>query len=147
MWLGNVSIIVVWLRGDLVSSPDSQMQTGHKTRTDPSHWHTILYVAMSDVQNFFLEALAVIFVKVQYLYFKRKLSVSSIRWHQFPVAHSTYSMSLAYILYFMAHRTVHSHAFLVLCVGELFLSYLLTCNPSIYTTCMQRLHHIQVVAV
>ena len=46
---------------------------------------------MSDVQNFFLEALAVIFVNVQYLYFRRKLSVSSIRWYQFPVAHSMYA--------------------------------------------------------
>ena len=35
-------------------------------------------VVMSDVQNFFLEAVAVIFVKVHYLYFRRKLSVSSI---------------------------------------------------------------------
>ena len=46
---------------------------------------------MSDVQNFFLEALAVIFVNVQYLYFRRKLSVSSIQWYQFPVAHSMYA--------------------------------------------------------
>jgi len=36
---------------------------------------------MSDVQNFFLEALAVIFVKVQYLYFRRKLSMCSIPWY------------------------------------------------------------------
>ena len=49
-----------------------------------------IMLAMSDVQNFFLEALAVIFVKVQYLYFRRKLSVSSIWWYQFPVAHSMY---------------------------------------------------------
>ena len=48
-------------------------------------------VAMSDVQNFFQEALAVIFAKAQYLYFRRKLSVSSIRWYQFPVAHSMYA--------------------------------------------------------
>ena len=50
-----------------------------------------LALAMSDVQNFFLEALAVIFVKAQYLYFRRKLSVSSIRWYQFSVAQSMYA--------------------------------------------------------
>ena len=33
---------------------------------------------MPDVQNFFHKALAVIFTKVQYLYFRRKLSMSSI---------------------------------------------------------------------
>ena len=37
-----------------------------------------LAVAMPDVQNFFHKALAVIFAKVQYLYFRRKLSASSI---------------------------------------------------------------------
>ena len=47
----------------------------------------VVILAMLDVQNFFLEALAVIFVKVQYLYFRSKLSVSSIRWYQFKVAH------------------------------------------------------------
>ena len=46
---------------------------------------------MSDVQNFFLEALALIFVKVQYLYFRSKLLVSSIWWYQFPVAYSMYA--------------------------------------------------------
>ena len=35
-------------------------------------------VAMPDVQNFFHKALAAMFVKVQYLYFRRKLSASSI---------------------------------------------------------------------
>ena len=35
-------------------------------------------VAMPDVQNFFHKVLAVIFTKFQYLYFRRKLSMSSI---------------------------------------------------------------------
>ena len=46
---------------------------------------------MPEVQNFFYKALAVIFARVQYLYFKRKLSASSIDWYQFPVAHSMYA--------------------------------------------------------
>jgi len=40
---------------------------------------------MLDVPNFFHKALAVVFAKVQYLYFRRKLSVSSIEWYLFPV--------------------------------------------------------------
>ena len=66
---------------------------------------TSLTIAMSDVQNSFLEALAVIFVKVQYLYFRRKLSVSSIRWYQFPVAHSMYA-EVTLILIF-SHTNFH----------------------------------------
>ena len=42
-------------------------------------WYTL---AMPDVQNFFYKALAVIFAKVQYLYF------NSIEWYHFPVAHA-----------------------------------------------------------
>ena len=34
---------------------------------------------MSDVQNFFLEALAVIFVKVQYLYFRIAISGKKLK--------------------------------------------------------------------
>jgi len=41
-----------------------------------NEWQTP--VAMPDVQNFFHKVLAVIFAKVQYLYFRRKLSASSI---------------------------------------------------------------------
>ena len=62
-------------------------------------------VTMSDVQNFFLEALAVIFVKVQYLYFRRKLSVSSIRWYQFPVVHSMYAEVTLILIFF--HTKFH----------------------------------------
>ena len=62
-------------------------------------------IAMSDVQNFFLEALAVIFVKVQYLYFRRKLSVSSIRWYQFPVAHSMYAEVMLILIF--SHTNFH----------------------------------------
>ena len=40
--------------------------------------YLIYVIAMPDVQNFFHKALAVIFAKVQYLYFRRKLSASSI---------------------------------------------------------------------
>ena len=46
----------------------------------------VLYVGMLDVQNFFHEALAVIISKLQYLYTRRKLSVSSIERYHFPVA-------------------------------------------------------------
>ena len=49
-----------------------------------------MQVAMPDVQKFFYK-LAVIFAKVQYLYFRRKLSASSIEWYHFPVVHSMYA--------------------------------------------------------
>ena len=42
-------------------------------------------LGMPDVQNFFHEVLAVIISKLQYLYTRRKLSVSSIERHHFPV--------------------------------------------------------------
>ena len=45
-------------------------------------------LGMSDVQNFFHEALAVIIAKLQYLYTRRKLSVSSIERYHFPVERS-----------------------------------------------------------
>ena len=45
-------------------------------------------VGMPDVQNFFHEALAVIISKLQYLYTRRKLSVSSLERYHFPVARS-----------------------------------------------------------
>ena len=45
-------------------------------------------VEMPDVQNFFHEALAVIITKLQYLYTRRKLSVSSNERYHFPVERS-----------------------------------------------------------
>ena len=51
----------------------------------------ILSVAVLDIQNFFHKVLAVIFTKVQHLYFRRKLSASSIEWYHFPVVHSMYA--------------------------------------------------------
>ena len=48
-------------------------------------------LVMPHVQNFFHKALAVFFAKVQYLYFKRKLSTSSIEWYHFPVTHAMYA--------------------------------------------------------
>ena len=50
--------------------------------------HPRLIIGMSDVQNFFHEALAVIIAKLQYLYTRRKLSVSSIKRYHFPVERS-----------------------------------------------------------
>ena len=47
-----------------------------------------MYIGVPDVQNFFHEALTVIIAKLQYLYTRRKLSVSSIERYYFPVAHS-----------------------------------------------------------
>ena len=73
----------------------------HRRRSQScSYLHYALHLAMSDVQNFFLEALAVIFVKVHYLYFRRKLSASSIRWYQFPVAHSMYAEVTLILIFF-----------------------------------------------
>ena len=40
--------------------------------------NSLLLVAMSDVQNFFLEAIAVIFVKVQYLYILQKKAIGEL---------------------------------------------------------------------
>ena len=47
--------------------------------------HVHVVFGMSDVQNFFHEVLAVIIAKIQYLYTRRKLSVSSIECYHFPV--------------------------------------------------------------
>ena len=71
-------------------------------------------LVMSDVQNFFLEALAVIF---EYLYFKRKLSVSSIWWYQFPVAHSMLVEVTLILIFFPIQTSIEQkckHAPLVL---------------------------------
>jgi len=43
-----------------------------------THAEKMSMIAMLDIQNFFHKPLAVIFEKVQYLYFRRKLSASSI---------------------------------------------------------------------
>ena len=52
---------------------------------------------MPDAQNFFHKVPAVFFAKVQYLCFKRKLSVSSIKWYHFPVAHAiVYGLGVAF---------------------------------------------------
>ena len=52
-------------------------------------WASVLCViAMPDVQNLLHKALAVIFEKT--IYFRRKLSASSIQWYYIPVAHSMY---------------------------------------------------------
>ena len=56
---------------------------------------------MPDVQNFFHKALAVIFAKVQYLYFKRKYSACSIEWYHFPVAHAMYAEVTLVLIFFL----------------------------------------------
>jgi len=75
---------------------------GDPATAGPMFW---LRLAMPDVQNFFHKALAVIFAKVQYLYFRRKLSASSIEWYLFPVAHSMYA-EVTLILFF-SHTNFH----------------------------------------
>ena len=56
---------------------------------------------MPDVQNFFHKALAVIFAKVQYLYFKRKYSACSIEWYHFPVVHAMYAEVTLVLIFFL----------------------------------------------
>ena len=48
---------------------------------------------MPDIQNFFHKALAVIFAKVQFLYFRRKLLASSIKWYLFFNVCGSYAFS------------------------------------------------------
>ena len=55
---------------------------------------------MPDIQNFFHGALAVIIIKLQYLYTRRKLSVSSIERCDFPVACSMCVLSYAHFHFF-----------------------------------------------
>ena len=61
---------------------------------------------MPDVQNYFHKALAVIFAKAQYLYFRRKLLASSIEWYFFQLRmHSMYA-EVTLILMF-SHTNFH----------------------------------------
>ena len=64
---------------------------------------------MLNVQNFFHKALAVIFAKVQYLYFKRiKASASSIEWYHFPVAHAMYA-EVMFVLIFPIQTSLNKN--------------------------------------
>ena len=66
-------------------------------------WASVLCViAMPDVQNLLHKALAVIFEK---LYFRRKLSASSIQWYYIPVAHSMYMRKLRSFIF--PHTSFH----------------------------------------
>ena len=79
-----------WQPGEEGWLHSSEEWRGHRV-IECSNTTWCFQITMSDVQNFFHIAPAVIFAKVWYLYFRRKLSASFIECYHCPVAHSMYA--------------------------------------------------------
>ena len=72
---------------------------------------------MPDVQNVFYIALAVVFAKVQYLYFRRRLPVSSVKWYHFPVAHSMYAEGMLILQFFPKQTSIEQKSKVLACTA------------------------------